>query len=127
MIAAAAVAGWPIAVSAVQALRIRMISIDLLVIVAAVGALFINTMWAPVILLLYYALFGYTFSRFISASYTNAQFDKFINSRIEGAKVNQGLADVEEDEEEEDEQRPLMPWENGYASQDSQSASDKAE
>ncbi len=92
-----------------------------------VCALFINTMWAPVILLLYYALFGYTFSRFISASYTNAQFDKFINSRIEGAKVNQGLADVEEDEEEEDEQRPLMPWENGYASQDSQSASDKAE
>ena len=86
---------------------------------ATLGALFINAMWAPVILLLYYAIFGYTFSRFITASFTNAQFDRFINSRIEGAKVNQGLADEEEDDEdEEEEERPLMPWENGYASQE---------
>ena len=86
---------------------------------ATLGALFINAMWAPVILLLYYAIFGYTFSRFITASFTNAQFDRFINSRIEGAKVNQGLADEEEDDDdEEEEERPLMPWENGYASQE---------
>ena len=82
-------------------------------------ALFINSVWGPMILLMYYVLFGYAFSRFITASYTNAQFDKFINSRIEGAKVNQGLADPEEDDEDEEEEaRPLRPWENGYASQD---------
>ena len=45
MIAAALVAGYRIAVSAVQALRIRMISIDLLVVVAAVGAMFIDNYW----------------------------------------------------------------------------------
>lgn len=88
------------------------------VLLGAVGALFINAVWAPMILLLYYILFGYAFSRFITASYTNAQFDRFINSRIEGAKVNQGLAEPdEEDDDGEEEERPLMPWENGYASQ----------
>ncbi|MBD8029823.1 heavy metal translocating P-type ATPase [Corynebacterium gallinarum] len=56
MIAAAAVAGWPIAVSAVQALRIRMISIDLLVIVAAVGALFINNYWESAAVTFLFAL-----------------------------------------------------------------------
>ena len=73
--------------------------------------------WGPLMLLLYYIFFGYGLSRFITASYTNAQFDKYINSRIEGAKVNQGLAEPEEDEEEKEEARPLKPWENGYVSQ----------
>ncbi|MDO5512647.1 cation-translocating P-type ATPase [Corynebacterium sp.] len=45
MIAAAAVAGWPILVSAFSALRIRLVSIDLLVIVAAIGALFLQNWW----------------------------------------------------------------------------------
>lgn len=45
MIAAAAVAGYPIAVSAVRALRVRIVSIDLLVTVAAIGALFIHNYW----------------------------------------------------------------------------------
>ena len=56
MIAAAVVAGWPIAVSAVQALRIRMISIDLLVVVAAVGALFINNYWESAAVTFLFAL-----------------------------------------------------------------------
>ena len=57
--------------------------------------------------------------RFITASYTNAQFDKFINNRIEGAQVNRGLAEEDdEDYEEEEEERELKPWENGYVSQD---------
>lgn len=56
MIAAAAVAGWPVAVSAFQALRIRMISIDLLVIVAAVGALFINNYWESAAVTFLFAL-----------------------------------------------------------------------
>jgi hypothetical protein len=64
-------------------------------------------------------LIGFTLSRFVSASYTNAQFDKYINSRIEGAQVNRGLAEEEdEDWDEEEEERELKPWENGYASQD---------
>lgn len=45
MIAAAVVAGSPIAVSAVQALRVRNVSIDLLVTVAAIGALVIENYW----------------------------------------------------------------------------------
>ena len=42
-------------------------------------------------------------SRFITASYTNAVFDRFINPRIEGAKVNQGIYTPEEDEDEDEE------------------------
>ncbi|QEA38119.1 cadmium-translocating P-type ATPase [Pistricoccus aurantiacus] len=45
MIAAAAVAGYQIAISAIQALRVKIVSIDLLVTVAAIGALFINNYW----------------------------------------------------------------------------------
>lgn len=78
----------------------------------------INNIWVPLILLMYYVFFGFTFSRFITASYTNAQFDRFINSRIEGAKVNQGLAEEDEDDDGDDDdegERELKPWENGYA------------
>ena len=53
------------------------------------------------ILFAYYALIGFAISRFITASYTNAVFDRFINPRIEGAKVNQGIYTPEEDEDEE--------------------------
>lgn len=67
--------------------------------------------WSPVygILILgaYYFLIGFTLSRFVTASYTNAVFDRFLNSRIEGAKVNQGLREIsDEDEEDEDEETP---------------------
>ncbi|MFC6146315.1 heavy metal translocating P-type ATPase [Corynebacterium nasicanis] len=56
MIAAAVVAGWRIAVSAWQALRIRLISIDLLVVVAAVGALFIHNYWESAAVTFLFAL-----------------------------------------------------------------------
>lgn len=58
MIAAAVVAGWQIAVSAFQALRIRTISIDLLVVVAAIGALFINNYWESAAVTFLFALGG---------------------------------------------------------------------
>ncbi len=80
--------------------------------------LLINSIWVPLILLMYYVLFGFAFSRFITASYTNAQFDKYINSRIEGAQVNRGLAEEDDEDyedEEEETERELKPWENGYA------------
>ena len=55
----------------------------------------------------YYMLIGFALSRFITASYTNAVFDRYINSRIEGAKVNQGLRTPDDDEDEdEDETNP---------------------
>jgi len=81
--------------------------------------LLFNSIWVPLVLFGYYMLIGFALSRFTTASYTNAQFDKFINSRIEGAQVNRGLAEEDdEDYEDEEEERELKPWENGYASQD---------
>ena len=57
-----------------------------------------------IILFGYYMVIGFGLSRFITASYTNAVFDRFINPQIEGAKVNQGLREKEDfgDEEEEE-------------------------
>ena len=71
--------------------------------------------WHPVygvmILAAYYILIGFTLSRFVTASYVNGVFDKYLNSRIEGAKVNQGLRqetdeDDDETDDEEDEGHP---------------------
>src|SRR5690606_36001514 len=58
MVAAAIVAGYRIAISAVQALRIRMVSIDLLVIVAAIGALFIHNYWESAAVTFLFAIGG---------------------------------------------------------------------
>lgn len=87
-------------------------------------AIFLMT-FQPVVLIIlfaYYAVFGFGLSRFITASYTNAVFDKYINSRIEGAQVNRGLSqeddDEDDDDDDEDEERPLNPWENGYTDRD---------
>ena len=60
--------------------------------------------WGVLIAFIYYALFGFTLSRFVTASYTNAIFDRFLNSRIEGAKTNQGLRITEDDEYEDDDE-----------------------
>lgn len=81
----------------------------------------LGSLYVPLILFAYYLLIGFALSRFVTASYTNAQFDKFINSRIEGAQVNRGLSqedDEDWDEEEEEQEKEIKPWENGYTSQD---------
>ena len=73
---------------------------------ALIGAALIwfwNPMIGMLILFAYYALIGFAISRFITASYTNAVFDRFINPHIEGAKVGQGIYKPEEDEEEDEE------------------------
>ena len=62
---------------------------------------FWNPMIGMLILFGWYMLIGFALSRFITASYTNAVFDRFINPRIEGAKVNQGLHTQDDDEDEE--------------------------
>ena len=64
-----------------------------------------NPLYGAMILFAYYFLIGLALSRFVTASYTNGVFDKYLNSRIEGAKVNQGLRQ-ESDEDEEDEEGP---------------------
>ena len=73
------------------------------VLIAFLVALYINTPWAIFGLAGYYVLMGFGLSRFVTASYTNGVFDKYINSRIEGAVVNRGLnTDPEEDDEDEE-------------------------
>jgi len=58
------------------------------------------------ILIAWFLLFGFSFNGLVYASYANACFDKYLNPRIEGAKVGQGLRDPaldfadEADEEE---------------------------
>ena len=54
----------------------------------------------------YYILIGFALSRFITASYTNAVFDRFINSRMEGVQVNRGMRESENDEDEYGESEP---------------------
>lgn len=60
------------------------------------------------IMSMYYLAFGFAFSRLVYASVANAVFDKYLNPRIEGAVIGQGLRpeelDDEDDEDEEDEE-----------------------
>ncbi len=79
---------------------------------ALVLAYFWQPVYAAMILFAYYVLIGFGLSRFITASYTNAVFDRYINSRIEGAEVNRGLRS-EEDEDDEDEEEDEQNTENG--------------
>ncbi len=57
--------------------------------------------WPILFLIIYYGIFGYCFTRFVYASYTNGVFDRFINAKIEGVEVNRGLrAESDEDDDE---------------------------
>jgi Predicted integral membrane protein len=51
-----------------------------------------------------YALFLLAFNRFCYASYTNGVFDKYINAHIEGAQVNRGLSQEDDDDTDEGEE-----------------------
>ncbi len=64
----------------------------------------VDPLFGLILLCGYYMIIGFGLSRFITASYTNAVFDRFINPQIEGAKVNQGLREKDDfgDEEEEE-------------------------
>ena len=69
--------------------------------IALLVALFLSTPWAMFGLMGYYMLMGFGLSRFVTASYVNGVFDKYINSRIEGAPVNRGLNTEPDDDEDE--------------------------
>ena len=74
--------------------------------IALVCAYFFSAAYAVMGLFLYYILFGFSMSRFVTASYTNAVFDRFINSRIEGAVINRGLSQETDDDDDEEEENP---------------------
>ena len=63
----------------------------------------LNLLWVILGLAGYYIIAGFGLSRFVTASYTNGVFDKYINSRIEGAIVDRGLNTDPEEEDEADE------------------------
>ena len=72
--------------------------------IAAVLCYFLTQYTFIILLVLaaWYLLLGFGLSRFITSSYTNAVFDKYINVKIEGAQVNRGLYNEEEDEDYEE-------------------------
>lgn len=62
-------------------------------------AFFANPLFALMGLAGWYIIIGTGLTRFIYASFTNAVFDRFINSHIEGVEVNRGMASDEDAEE----------------------------
>lgn len=52
--------------------------------------------WLPAVLLLYYSLFGLSLNKLIAASHANALCEKYLNTKIHGARVNIGLRSVSE-------------------------------
>ncbi len=67
--------------------------------------------YALIVLVFYYIIIGIALSRFVNASLANAVFDRFINSHIEGARVNRGLRSDDDEDEEEDEEETDSPEE----------------
>ena len=61
---------------------------------------FIAVIWMPA--LIWYFIIGYALASFVNCSYPNAVFDRFFNTRIEGAEVGQGMMKPENDDEWED-------------------------
>lgn len=66
----------------------------------------VNGVYAFIALCGYYLFLGLALSRFLFASYSNALFDKYINSAMEGIEINRGLvkADEETDDIENDDE-----------------------
>ena len=88
-----------------QSVGLRLLSLVPFAIAIGIGYFAGVIQWVLLGVVLYYALIGFSFSRFVYASYTNAVFDKYINARIEGAVVNKGLGQEEDDDEEDDEEQ----------------------
>ena len=85
---------------------IRLLHTLPLAVVIAIAFFTNNYMWALLGLAGWYILLGFGLSRFVTASYTNAVFDKYINSRIEGAVVDRGLAKDTDDDDDWDGEEP---------------------
>ncbi|HPF86427.1 MAG TPA: YesL family protein [Candidatus Limiplasma sp.] len=85
-----------------QTILFKLITLVPVLIALAVSIFTSYYVWAVGLTFLYYVLFGFAFSRFISASFTNAVFDKYINSKIDGAQVDRGLYKSDDDDDEDD-------------------------
>lgn len=83
---------------------LKLLSIVPAVICFAVAFFTPYAVYAFLIYAAYYIVLGFALSRFVGASYTNGVFDRMLNARIEGAQVNRGLYNEDEDEEEEAQQ-----------------------
>ncbi len=84
---------------------LKLLSLLPAAIAVAVGVFTPYLQWALLGFVAYFLLIGFALSRFVAASYSNATFDKYINPRIEGAAVNQGLYRPEAEDEEEESAR----------------------
>ncbi|NLI21903.1 MAG: DUF624 domain-containing protein [Clostridiales bacterium] len=84
-------------------LALKLLSLMPVVIAALVSVFTPYLQWAVMVSFLYYVLAGFSLSRFVGASYTNAVFDRYINVKIEGAKINRGLYVDENDDADDDE------------------------
>ena len=74
-------------------------------VIGLVVIFFLSPMWGMFGLIIYYAVIGFTLSRFCSCSYIVGVFDRYINTHIEGAEVDRGIyRDDEDDEDDEDEE-----------------------
>lgn len=71
----------------------------LLPIAALVAGLLLGNMTIVMVVSLYYIFFGFALSRLIYASFANDIFDRFLNPKIEGAQVRQGLRPRTEEDE----------------------------
>ena len=77
---------------------VRLATLIPLAIAALVMLFTTGWIYAMLGLAIYYIVLGFAFVRFVHASFTNAVFDKYINSRIEGVEINRGLAKEEDDD-----------------------------
>ena len=84
-----------------QTVLFKLITLVPTIIGVVVAFFTVYYIWVVVILFLYYMLLGFAFSRFVSASFTNAVFDKYINSKIDGAAVDRGLHKDDDDDDDE--------------------------
>ncbi len=65
-----------------------------------------------IVMIVFYLLIGMSGVLFMQVSYAVSCFDRYLNPRIEGAKVNMGLRDPkynDEEDDEEDENDPTLP------------------
>ena len=83
----------------------RLLSLVPCIIGIVVGMVTPYFQFVVIFLSFYYIFIGFSLSRFVGASFSNAVFDRYINVKIEGAQVGRGLYNEEDDDEdyEEDE------------------------
>lgn len=85
-----------------QTVLCRLVTVIPAVIALLVGYFTPYAMYAMLILFAYYLIIGNALSRFVFASVSNAAFDKLINVHIEGAKVNRGMSEEDDWDDEEE-------------------------